>query len=298
MVKPGYRQRNRDRSIGLLVPMRSQQRRLSAFTAVAITFRAGDSDSPDKMLIVLRAPGGKDFTIGSPAQFGEARKQAECLARFLHLPLADTTTDHETVVSPDRAGETLRDRLIAYAAPAGRPLPPARLRSEVNQSSGEATIVIRGRRISGMATGIAVSFSAVLLLLAIPTVLRVFANNGSSPGVRAYQTQLCRLGLFISEELQGSGRLSEGRHLVGPTTNLLQQRMCSPEPALELRLVKRSFKVRARLEAADRIAAHTWRPTVAVARLELLLRTLRHARLEFWHECLRGKRIAWQRPAS
>src|SRR5260370_36010021 len=99
------------RSSGLLIPMWSERRRLSEFNSVVIGFELGDSDSPDRYPVRLRTTTANDFVIYSPAQFVQARTQAEFLSRFLRLPLADATTDHQVIVSPERASDTLQAHL-------------------------------------------------------------------------------------------------------------------------------------------------------------------------------------------
>jgi hypothetical protein len=167
---------------GLLIPMRTEVRRLSEFTAVAVGFDPGDSDSPERYPVHLRAASAKDFVISTPAQFSEARKQAEYLSRFLRLPLADRTTDHETVVSPEHAFDSLRDRLLRSAAETERPIPPPGMLSKVTESSGEAIVVIPGARfpLSGV---FGVLVPVVILLGVIPAIMRVLSRNLGSAGV-------------------------------------------------------------------------------------------------------------------
>ena len=95
------------------------------------------SDPPVRYPVRLRAVSGRDFAIREPLQFAEGRKLAEYLSRFLHLPLADTTTDHETVVRPEQAGDNLRDRLLRGEGESEREIPPARMLSKVTESSGD-----------------------------------------------------------------------------------------------------------------------------------------------------------------
>jgi hypothetical protein len=168
---------------GLLIPMRREERHLNEFTAVVIAFDSGDSDSPERYPVRLRAATGKDFVISTPAQFSESRKQAEYLCRFLRLPLADTTTDHETVVTPERASATLRDRLLSSKTEAERPIQPPRMLSEVTESPGDARIVIPGPRFPSAGV-LGVVFSSLVLLILIPAILRSLSPNQSIWGVQ------------------------------------------------------------------------------------------------------------------
>jgi len=129
---------------GLLIPMHSDSRQLSEFSAVVIACDRGDSDSPVRYPVQLRAIYGKDCLITTPVKYGESLRQAEYLSRLLSLPLIDTITDHETVVAPDRTGESLRDRLLPATLQTERVERPPGMRSEVSENDGYATIVITG----------------------------------------------------------------------------------------------------------------------------------------------------------
>ena len=96
------------RSYGLLVPLHTRERSLSEFNAVVIVHQAGDSDSGERYPVRLRSITGRDFVVSNPTEFGPSRSQAEYLSFFLRLPLVDTTTDHDTVIAPERAGQGLR----------------------------------------------------------------------------------------------------------------------------------------------------------------------------------------------
>ena len=171
------------RQQGLLIPMRREERRLNEFTAVVLAFDRGDSDSPERYPVRLRASSGKDFVISTPAQFGESRNQAEFLSRFLRLPLADATTDHETLVTPERASDSLRDRLRSGGEEFGPSTPPLGMLSEVAQSPGEARIIIRNPRFP--LAGVLGTFApVVILLILLPGFRGVFARNQSTRGVQ------------------------------------------------------------------------------------------------------------------
>lgn len=198
------------RSQGLLVPMHHQERRLNEFTAVVLAFNAGDSDSADRYPVSLRALTGKDVVVTSAIQFGEAREHAEFLSRSLRLPLADTITDHETVVSPDRAGETLLDRLQSARADAARVAPPPEMRCEVSASRSDATIVIPGGK--GMVFGgFASLLPVVMLIFVIPWLLRFFART-STPTVVQYIFVAAMILMFGIPALIGSVNLMVGSH--------------------------------------------------------------------------------------
>jgi hypothetical protein len=180
------------RRAGLLVPMRTGEHRpLSEFNAVVIAFQSGDSDSQDCYPVRLRAIRGKDSVITSPARFAESRTQAEFLSRFLRLPLADTTSDHEIVVTAERAGETLQDRLRSGGPQTERVERPPAIQSEVAESGGQVTIMIR-RKNSPILVALAVAVSAVMMILVAPAMWRFFSGTGTPFGVG-----ILFLGFFI-----------------------------------------------------------------------------------------------------
>ena len=73
----------------LFVPIRSVERRISEFDAVTVVFWKGNTDTPDRYSVQLRAIGGKNFKICSSTDQGRSRRQAGFLAGALHLPLAE-----------------------------------------------------------------------------------------------------------------------------------------------------------------------------------------------------------------
>ncbi len=164
---------------GLLIPMQREERRLNEFTAVVIAFDRGDSETPDRYPVRLRAMSGKDFVIAKSGKFSESRKQAEYLCRALRLPLVDMTTDHETVITPERASESLQERLLAGDVHLEQAAAPAGMRSAVSESGGVVTIVIPRYETALFRVLFAL---VILLLIVIPTLLQVFSRKASPSG--------------------------------------------------------------------------------------------------------------------
>ena len=178
----------------LLVPIRSRERPLTDFTAVVVTYLMGDSDSGEQYPVRLRTVRGPDFVVSSPAKFADSRVQAEYLSGFLRLPLVDTTTDHETVVAPERAGSTLRERLLAGGAEAQQPLRPEKMRCEVTESPGKATVVIPGGG-SWPAGVLSIVFPLLMLIVVIPAFLRFFTRG--APQIVQYAFLLFMVAIFV-----------------------------------------------------------------------------------------------------
>ncbi len=132
------------RQWGLLVPMRREELNLDDFEKVAVRLDAGDSDSADSYPVMLRSKaGGKDVNLCSSQQYGSSWTSAVSVARFLHLPLEDGTTDRATVVGPDQVGETFQAQLRGRDAP-HRVSRPYAMHSHVEESGEAVRITIPG----------------------------------------------------------------------------------------------------------------------------------------------------------
>jgi hypothetical protein len=160
------------RATGLLIPMRTEHRHLSDFHAVVIAFDQGNSDTSDHYPVRLRAIAGRDFLIYSPTAFAEARKHAEFVSHHLRLPLADITTDHEVIVSADRATDTLQQRLRSGGSPSTLQAPPG-MHCQVTRSSDETIIVIPRRK----SVAVAWVISIILMLFVMPAIFRFFSQS-------------------------------------------------------------------------------------------------------------------------
>src|SRR5579863_7520411 len=166
------------RSYGLLGRVHTRERLLSEFNAVVIVHEAGDADSGECYPVRLRSIAEKDFAVTNPIEFGQSRSQAEYLSVFLQLPLVDTTTDHDTIVAPERAGQSLHERLPSGADEAP-PMRPAKMRCQVTESLGKTVVVVPGGGSWPVAV-LSVVFPLVMLLVVIPAFLRFF-TRGASP---------------------------------------------------------------------------------------------------------------------
>jgi len=71
------------------VSIRTVERRISEFDAVVVVFWKGDTESPDRYSVQLRAIGGKNFKVCSSTNPGQSQRQAAFLASALHLPVVE-----------------------------------------------------------------------------------------------------------------------------------------------------------------------------------------------------------------
>lgn len=162
------------RQTGLLVPLWTNERPLSEFNAVVLAHDPGGSDSAESYPVKLRGSVGEDIKIVDPSQFTESLRMAEYLAKTLRLPLIDSTTGHETVVSPDHTGESLRDRLSRGPMPAP-PRRPSTMRSVVVEIAGETSISIPGgnpTQVGNIRVLLPIAIFLIAMLFAIPVLAR------------------------------------------------------------------------------------------------------------------------------
>jgi hypothetical protein len=204
------------RRYGLLIPMLDRERSVGDFTAVVIAFEMV-ADSPDRYPVRLMARNGKDVVISSLEQFEKARKQAEFLSRFLRLPLADTTTDHELVVSPERASETLQERLSSGQTKAGGALRPPTMRCNVDEARRKLTIVIPGRMSLTAVFSVLVACAVILILL--PVLWGLFSRTETLVGVRFVFLGFLLFG-FGFVPLGAAIKLARGMVVRAPRTGL------------------------------------------------------------------------------
>lgn len=170
------------RQQGLLIPMTREELSLGRYGAVMLTFDEGDSDTPDRYPVMLRAAGGiEDLKLHSPRTYPEALEQAGFLAAFLTLPLVDASTDHISLVEPDRATVPLPERLAREEAEeVGRPHP---MRSTVEETRDGVRITIPAppfRRIMLLPAIVPLA----ILLWVVPRALRFFESTSTPDGVQ------------------------------------------------------------------------------------------------------------------
>lgn len=166
---------------GLILPMRREEFPLGAYDQVRVRFQAGDSDSADRYPVALRSrSGGTDLGLTAPVDYALARRQAGFLADFLRLPLADATTDHETVTG---APSTVTGR-GPEVVPGEHAARPPFMRSTVETARGRVRVVVPGPGFRWAALlGFALPVFFVCFLL--PDLLEFFDRTHTPPGVQA-----------------------------------------------------------------------------------------------------------------
>lgn len=87
---------------GLLKPMKGSVYSLDKYSDVTLRYIAGDSDSPDKYNVSLKAnDNSKELELFSSTTYGTSLDQAVLISKFLHLPLEDNSTDHPSEAIPE-----------------------------------------------------------------------------------------------------------------------------------------------------------------------------------------------------
>jgi hypothetical protein len=165
---------------GLLVPMKTTREPLDRYESIVITHIERRGKSPERFPVWIRGAGNPgENKLCDCATYTDARKRAETIARFLHYPVVDATTDHASVVPADAL-----DEASPAASPAALPEMPAvsrplRMLSTIGPSlSGGIEIHIPGPAISNdffvfllLCTLIAFGFAVGLLTDGDPTRL-------------------------------------------------------------------------------------------------------------------------------
>ncbi len=162
---------------GLLVPMKGAEYSLRDYEAVTLRFEAGDSDSADRYLVLLKARTGQaDFLLSTSTMYGESRDRAAAAAKFLDLPLVDASTDHESVVAAHQADATFQERLRAGEGRREEAVRPLRMQTQVRESGSAVEIVLPGPGFRpGSLVGLIVSVG--LLTYVAPELLRFFRQT-------------------------------------------------------------------------------------------------------------------------
>lgn len=127
----------------LFISIQSQSFNLKTFQAVELGFEAGDSDSADSYpVIVKNADAAAHVRISSGPDYAASREQARQLAIFLKLPLADASSDHTTILTPDDVDKPLADRLRGGKNADNWAARPITLQSQVEILSGKLHVKI------------------------------------------------------------------------------------------------------------------------------------------------------------
>ncbi|HUT53630.1 MAG TPA: hypothetical protein VM658_09580 [bacterium] len=131
---------------GLLLPMKRREYPLDTLKTVSIHKNVGDSDSPTTYPVQITGEdGGKRISVTNPTDYAQARCEAEQLAKFLGLPVADTSSGKKVVREAGELDESVRDRARRTGEKSGYlPDPPFNMRTRVQETGDGVVLEIPG----------------------------------------------------------------------------------------------------------------------------------------------------------
>jgi hypothetical protein len=143
---------------------------------VTIEKDTGDSDSPTTYPVRLAGPAGVEgLAVDKPSDYQQARVAGERVARFLDLPLHDSSAGMTTVRQPAELDEPLRARLRRTGGAPPLPSAPPDPRARIEETSDGLRIEIAGAgatAVGWIPVALATVFSIVVGLSILPSLLR------------------------------------------------------------------------------------------------------------------------------
>ena len=125
-----------------LVTLRRVQYETDEFDRVTLSREVRRSNNSSYTVFPVRMQGVPELKLdlSEPRRYQPARRQAEQVASFLHLPLADSSSGSEVVREPDHLNESLRDRLRRTGETPALPEAPAALSCRI-RSKGDSVMI-------------------------------------------------------------------------------------------------------------------------------------------------------------
>jgi hypothetical protein len=134
---------------GLVVPWQQKEYRMEDALGVTVSSEVRRSKNSSYTVYPVRLQGeGFQVDVESPRDYPEARRQAEQLAIFLHLPVRDSSTGTIVEREAGRLNENLRQRAKRTGVSRQLPPPPAgcRIQSRIGGGTAEFGIPAQGYR--------------------------------------------------------------------------------------------------------------------------------------------------------
>lgn len=181
----------------IFVPVKNESYLITDYKTVSIRFNAGDSDSGDSYPVgLIPSNAGSLLSLYSGTTYADAREFAATLSQFLKFPLEEETTGHKSLVEPEDAKKSLRDR-ITSGTDTEKATRPFLMRSEVIEESGTLRIRIppTGFKMT-LLIPLAILFLAmVYLFFRLPAILDFFQRTSTPRMVQCFLFGFA--GLFI-----------------------------------------------------------------------------------------------------
>ncbi len=131
---------------GFLVPMRSKEVRLAAYSMVVLSKEIRRSKNSSTTLYPIRLEGDATEVLGIDQclDYLQARRLAEAIAKVVRLPLTDSSSGQAVVREPETLDESLRTRMRRLGEKIEAPPRPSSMRSRVEETSSTVEIDIPG----------------------------------------------------------------------------------------------------------------------------------------------------------
>ncbi len=130
---------------GIFVPMKQTQHYIDTYRQLTVTreIRRGDKSSYTVYPIRLKGgPVSEEVNLGEPRDYHEARYSAESIARFLKMPIADSSSGEKVIRDADKLDESIRERARRTGEKIKIPGAPFDTKVKVRQESGEVIVEI------------------------------------------------------------------------------------------------------------------------------------------------------------
>jgi hypothetical protein len=163
------------RRTGLLVPLRERRLPLDDYTAVTLGIVHGDSDSPDQYPVGLKARAGADLRLSSVTSYRDARETAAAVARHLHWPLEDNSTDNPVTLPAAEIDRPLQHRWREREQTGDVPRPEG-ARSTITHEADHTRIVLPYPRMHPVMLAVGLLPLAIPLFVA-PSLARFFRDS-------------------------------------------------------------------------------------------------------------------------
>ncbi len=125
---------------GLILPLRRKMHTLEEFERVELSKEIRRSKDSTYTVYPVRLQGSAKLSLGEMRDLLKSRGKGEKVAKFLNLPLRDTSSGEAVERVASQLDESLRDRVKRTGESVEVPAPPLAMKTEVSLE-GEATVL-------------------------------------------------------------------------------------------------------------------------------------------------------------
>ena len=158
---------------GLLVPFHSEERDLGEFKWVEVSCEERRHGSSRLTVYPVRLGGtGKPVEISQPQDYETARREAENVAKFLEIDMADSSAGERVVRKAASLDESLRERVRKKGQRPELPEPPADMKTKMRLDGDTAVFEIPPRGFT------AIHYALLAVSIVFPAIIYfVFFRN-------------------------------------------------------------------------------------------------------------------------